>query len=270
MLQAQSRASEYRKALGEWTGLIRFLMVQEFDWRFKSRGVGRFATILAVLEPMLMVGIILLFRGVVKGVLPQYGTSLVVFISSGVFPFYVFLYLTIRTRVPRYDASHRLPRVSSTEAVISSILSETILIYTALVVWFGILAACGIPNAVPSSPAVCVLVLILLTGLGVGVGLINAAISRRFALWTFIFSIPGRALLFLSGAYYVVDTMPYRFRSIIVMNPLAHGMEWYRAGQYGTYPTLTLDKQYFVVFCAVTLLLGIVAHRLTIRSERSR
>ncbi len=108
-------------AFSDWTSIIALLMVQEFDRRFST---SRFGAILALTEPILLIAAITAFRAQFKGMLPQFGTSTVLFVSSGVFPFYVFLRLSIRSRTARYDAVHRLPRVSSTDMVIAGIAAE--------------------------------------------------------------------------------------------------------------------------------------------------
>jgi capsular polysaccharide transport system permease protein len=245
--------------------MVGFLTIQEFDRRFKT---SRFGAFLALAEPILIIAAITAFRALFRGVLPQYGTSTVVFISSGIFPFYVFLRLSTRTRGARYDAVHRLPRATSTETLLAAIAAETALILTSLVLWFIGMWAFGLEEAKPEVPSDCVIALALLAVAGIGVGLVNAAISRRFPLWPFIYAIPSRALMILSGAYYIVDLLPLSFRNVVVWNPLAHGIEWFRLGLYGHYPVLTLDREYFVLGAVMALFLGIAAHRATIRSER--
>ncbi len=137
-----------------------------------------------------------------------------------------------------------------------------------MVGWFAGMWLYGL-NAIPEDPKACLLALGLLAVGGIGIGLINAAISRRFQLWPYIYGIPGRALLVLSGAYYIVDLLPLFFRNVVVWNPLAHGIEWFRLGLYGNYPVITLDREYFGVAMAVALLLGVAAHRATIRTDRA-
>lgn len=269
--QANDASADHRltlrklvEAVADWVSIVAFVMVQEFDRRFST---SRFGAILALAEPVLLIAAITIFRAQFKGILPQFGTSTVLFVSSGVFPFYVFLRLSIRSRDTRYDAAHRLPRVSSTDTMVAGIVTEAALIFTALGGWFAGMWIYGL-NAAPEDPRACLLALGLLAVGGTGVGLVNAAISRRFQLWTYIYAIPGRALLVLSGAYYIVDLLPPFFRNVVVWNPLAHGIEWFRLGLYGNYPVITMDLDYFGTAMASALLLGIAAHRATIRTNR--
>ncbi len=255
-------------ALNNWISLMGFLIVQEFSWRFRTLRAG---AILAMLEPIIWIAAIVFIRGYLRRMEPHFGTSVTLFISSGILPYYVFVRLSVRSRIVRYDASHRLPLVTSTETWLASVVSEASLILAALVIWFSILWMFGVRGAIPVKPEECLVALLLFAMLGVGMGLINAAIIRRFPMWQMIYAVPSRALVLLSGAYYVVDLMPLRIRDVIVWNPLAHAIELYRIGQYGDqYPHITLNLFYCVTFAIVLLLIGVACHRVTIRSERVR
>lgn len=255
-------------AFHSWASLVGFLTVQEFAWRFKTI---RFGPLFAIAEPILVIALIVLVRGYFRGMSPHFGTSVTLFISSGILPYYVFVRLSVRSRVVRYDASQRLPLVTSTESFLASIVGEAALILTALVGWFTILWMFDVKGAVPDKPEECLIALLLFAMLGIGMGLVNAAIIRRFPLWRMIYVYPSRGLVVLSGAYYIVDLLPLRLRNLIVWNPLAHAIEWYRTGQYGDqYPAITLDRQYCVTFAIVLLLIGFASHRVTLRTERRR
>lgn len=264
-MQTSLPVRRYSTVVGDWGSLIGLLMVQEIGRRFHT---SRFGALLALAEPILLICAIATFREEFKGMLPQFGTSVFVFVSSGIFPFYVFLRVSTRSRGARYDAAHRLPTVTTTETLIASILAETVLILASMVLWFTALWLGGIEEARPVALEVCVVPLSLLVVIGIGIGLVNAAISRRFPLWLYIYGIPGRALMILSGAYYIVDLLPLFFRDVVVWNPIAHGIEWFRLGQYGEYPVITLDRDYFIVSAVIALIVGIAAHRVTVRAER--
>ena len=253
------------EALANWAGVIGLVMTLEFGRRFKG---NPFATILALLEPLLVIGGILLMRGVFRGQLPQYGTSLAVFYSSGILPFYLFARLMMRVRATPYDSMRRLPRVSSTDVIIASSLTEGGMILAIMLVWFTVLSLCGLDEAVPYSFAPCFEALSLLACFGIGVGLINSAIARRFPIWHFIYQRLTFELMFLSGIFYIVDLLPYFLRSVIVWNPIVHGIEWFRLGLYGHYPTYTLDRQYLEICALVALFLGLVGHASTLRVAR--
>lgn len=256
-------AADFGRALANWVSTILFLMAQELGSRFRTSRIG---VVFVFIEPIALISALLLLRVYFRGRLPDYGTSTAVFYSSGVLPFYVFLRISMRTRGTRYDAAQRLPGVSSTDLAIASSLAEAALIFSIMVMWFTGMYFYGLDDALPVSPIDCLVPLLLLATLGMGIGLINSAIARRFALWNFVYARLTYGLMFMSGAFYVVDLLPLFIRNVIVWNPLVHGIEWFRLGLYGRYPVHTLDSDYLLGTTGVVLLVGVIAHRATLRT----
>lgn len=265
MLRVGSPVRNALVAIANWRAIIAFLMVLQFDQKFKGTRLGALA---AVAEPFLLIAITIAMRGMFRGRLPEYGDSIALFYSSGIFPFYIFVRLSNRARGVQYEAVRRLPRVSSTDYVIASAATETTLILSTMAVWFFGMWLYGIEGAWPASIVECLVPLFLLVVLGIGVGLVNSAISRQFVFWSYIYARVSRGLLFLSGAFYVVDLLPYSLRSVLVWNPLVHGIDWFRLGLYGRYPVHTLDREYLIGWAAGALFLGVVLHRATLRWEK--
>jgi capsular polysaccharide transport system permease protein len=236
-------------------------MVQELSSRFKA---SRVAAVFAFCEPLLLVILLVLVRGVFRGRTAEYGTSVWVFFSSGVFPYYIFQRVSTRTRV-RYEASRRLPRVSSTEMAVASSVAEAALILSSTLTWFTILWISGEREAIPTSLGICLMACLFLVVLGMGVGLINSVAFRRFPVWEYIYPRFSRFLMILSGVYWVVDLIPYYIRNVVVWLPTAHAIEWFRLGLYGRYPIHTLDVAYFIGFSVGALFLGILLHFSSLR-----
>ncbi len=102
---------------------------------------------------------------------------------------------------------------------------------------------------------------------GIGVGLINQAISRFFPVWGRIYRILTHGSIFFSGVFVMPVLLSPFVRNIVVWNPLMHGIEWFRLGLYGQYPTFLLDRSYLAYFAPIVLLIGIVFERAMIGSE---
>jgi capsular polysaccharide transport system permease protein len=260
------RVRQYGIALANWRSTIGFLMQRDFNRRFEGSVLG---TIFALGEPILLILVVLVFHGVFYNKIPMYGTSVALFISSGMLPFYLFLRLSGRVRISAsYNSRQRPPRIGSSDLILATILTETTIMLAMMIVWFFGLWVVGIPQAEPASGLVCGLPLCLLIAFGVGIGLINATISRYFPLWNYIYGLKSRGLLILAGVFFVTDLLPFQLRSILVWSPLIHGVEWFRLGLYGTYPVFTLDREYLLTCALVTLFIGVTAHRATLRAER--
>lgn len=252
-------------AVTGWLSVLAFLMGHQFDQRFRGT---RLSVILTLAEPFIIIALTIAVRGLFHGRLPEYGSSIALFYSSGILPFYVFVRVSSRTRGVRYEATRRLPRVSSTDAIIASASTEAAFMGTMMTLWFLGMWFYGIDAAWPADILECLKPLFLFVILGIGIGLINSAISRQFVYWSLMYARVSRRLIFLSGAFYVVDLLPYFIRNVLVWNPLVHGIEWFRLGLYGRYPIHTLSKDYLIGWAVGTLFLGLVLHRATIRFRK--
>lgn len=263
MSRLTSSLAEFFCAIANWVGILGLLMVAEIDKKFQGSRLG---ILFALAEPIVLITMMILLRTAIRHQFPVYGTSTAVFISSGIFPFYVFLRVSLRARGARYEAVQRLPRVSSTDLLIASAMAETALILALMVMWFAGMWVYGLNSAQPVSIVDCLIPLFLLATLGFGVGLVSSAIARGFSLWTYIYAYLTYGLIFVSGVFYIVDLLPLFLRNIVVWNPIAHGVEWFRLGLYGHYLVHTLDREYLIVCAGVSLFLGFVSHRATLRT----
>jgi capsular polysaccharide transport system permease protein len=249
-----------------WCRIIGFLTVQEFGDKFKG---SRFDTLMVFAEPFIFIALLCAIKGVFRDNMPGFGTSIFVFFSSGIFPFYLFKRVSVRTKGLPYDASRRFPRVNGSDVAVASAIAEATTMLSTMVIWFSFMwFVLGISDAVPSSLLDCAAPIFFLFVMGVGIGLLNAAMHRRFSLWPFIYGKMTYHLPFLSGVMSVVDVMPMNFRTVVLVNPLTHALEWFRVGLYGHYPHATLDKEYFISCALFALMIGSLAHVATIRLER--
>lgn len=259
-------------ALRRWISLVLQVAVHELDSRFTAT---RFGLLLALAEPFLLVIIIVVLRFVlVRDQAPPFGVSTLVFYSSGVFPFYIFIRLSERLQRAGSGRGIVLPGVTQTIALVGGTLAESALILCSLILWFTALYMYGLEEAAPFYLGSCLAALTGLWLIGFGFGLCNAALLRYFSDFTvFIWlwrRITGRRrmLIFVSGVFFIADLLPFAHRNVIVWNPLVHGIEWFRWGLYGNYPIMTLDIEYFLMTAAGIFFLSIIAFWSTIRIAR--
>jgi capsular polysaccharide transport system permease protein len=251
-------------ALGNWRTVVGTAMTYEVGGRFRGNRLG---LILAFAEPFLILMVLLLLRVFFRQQLAHFGQSAVVFLSSGILPYFLYIRLSGASRKTKYLASQRLPRVSSTNLMIAKNATSAAVYLFCMLVYFVGLVFIGLDDAIPESPMTCLTALFFLAGLGIGFGLVNSAISVRFPMWNYFFGFANRLLIFVSGVFYVADLMPLYRRDWLEFNPLAHGIIWFRVGLYGpAYPHLFLDVGYMMLWSCGMLLLGLVAHRATLRT----
>lgn len=258
------RQGSWPAAVARWSSLILQMAVRELDARF---GSTRYGALLALAEPFLLVLLLVTVRSIFRGGVP-FGTSAVIFYSSGIFPYYVFMRLSSRSQRAGSGRAGRLPSVTRTVSLLGTSLAESALILSAMLVWFAALYVYGLQAAVPYHLGSCLAAISGLWLIGFGIGLCNAAVIRYFPGWAFVWGRIRRPMMILSGVFFVADYLPYWMRSIAVWNPLLHGIEWFRWGLYGNYPIMLLDIDYFLGFAAGTVFIGIIMFWSTIRSGR--
>jgi capsular polysaccharide transport system permease protein len=251
--------------VSHWLSVIGLLLHLEFQRKYRHSAIG---SLVALAEPFLLVAGVVLVRAVFLQRIPTYGGSSALFTASGVFPYYIFMRLSARSRTVRYDAFGRLPRISTTDLMIARLALEALVFTWVTLVFFMAMDLFGVQGSDPVDSWVALQAIGLAIGLGVGIGLVNSGITRRFPLWAMAYGLLSRAFIFASGVFYIVDSLPYFSRQYIVWNPLAHIIEWFRLGVYGPlYPHATFDPQYALAWVLGSLLVGIIMFLATIRME---
>jgi capsular polysaccharide transport system permease protein len=265
--ETRSLISTSLNALGNWRAVVGALMTRQVKGRFQASQMGLF---LAFAEPFLLLGMIMLLRVFFKQKLASFGQSEMVFLSSGILPYYVFIRTSTRSRSSsRSGPSRRLPRASKTDLLVATIAADLVLFLSTMVVWFAILALLGLDEAVPHAIELCIEAVFFIALLGIGLGLITSAIASRIPIWNYIYGFCARLLIFLSGVFYIIDLLPLKsVRDDMALNPLAHGIVWFRLGLYGSYPSSILDTDYLMFWSGAILLVGLIAYRGTVRPVR--
>ena len=248
-------------AISNWWRLVWMTMGQLLA---SYGGGGRFSFIMSLLEPLFLIGAFYLFRSLFRMGGGGYGTSLFLFMASGLLPFYLFLQVSSRAS-SAVRAGGRFPGLSTLDVYIATTLLNSLIWITMILVIFVGMWLYGIAQARPESIVTCAASLVLLIILAMGVGMINNVIARYFRLWLFVYRIATRGLIFLSGVFFIVDLQPFLIRAWSVANPLSHGIEWFRLGVYGRYPHISLDQSYLIKWAFVALFLGFVLDRAAIR-----
>ncbi|WGD30504.1 ABC transporter permease [Ancylobacter sp. WKF20] len=223
---------------------------------------SRLSYLLALLEPILQLTMMMTIFTLI-GRRPDFGTSLLLFLGTGILPFFLFTHVSGRTTgaVRASGLVRALAPVHPLDIMLARSLLETATLLVIAVLLFTVIYATGVKDAIPVRPMLAIEGFAATALLAIGVGLINGVIGAFFRLWAVIYGVLSRSLIFLSGVFFVPDFMPPAIRYYLSWNPLLHGLEWFRSGFYLTYPTLTLDKGYLIGFSVVALLVGLALER---------
>jgi len=253
---------DYAIAAANWRHMLWLALGQLLN---RYSGNNKLAVFVTFLEPVAVITGLYVFRGLFKQNNPNYGTSLFLFYASGFMPFYVFFRISVRTRSSSTAPRSRLPGMTALDIYIATVALNALIWITVMVVLFLAMWLNGIDQARPVSIVECSTAILLFIVLGAGVGMINNVIVRFLPFWTWLYSVMTRGLVLLSGVIMIVDLTPPWLRAWSTVNPLSHGIEWFRLGLYGRYPHNTLDKAYLVEWALITLFLGFVLDRAALR-----
>lgn len=225
-----------------------------------DRQIGRSGTdfVLGLLEPLLHIGVLCAWHYLVR-VVPTYGTSIVLFISTGVYPVFVFIHLSTSIRFYVRDgyAGRRFHAEQVLDLVISgSLLTFISYLLVGLVLFTGI-AVWVTEQAIPRDVVCIAQSLTALACMGIGFGICSAVINQVFPLWHYFWGTFVRVLIFFSGVLYVADFLPLHLRDILVWNPILHAVTLFRSGFYSNYPMLTYDPLYMWVCSLSSVVMGL-------------
>jgi len=223
---------------------------------------SRLSYLLALLEPILQLTMMMTIFTYI-GRRPEFGTSLLLFLGTGILPFFLFTHVSGRTTgaIRASGLVRALAPIQPLDIMLARALLETLTLLVVAVLLFTFIYATGVKEAIPIRPLLAIEGFAATAFLAIAFGLINGVIGAFFRLWAVFYGVASRSLIFLSGVFFVPDFMPPPIRAVLAWNPLLHGLEWFRSGFYLTYPTLTLDKGYIVGFAVVSLLIGLALER---------
>ncbi len=230
-------------------------------------GRSRIGYAWAVVEPFAVVSVMVLFFSAIDR-----GANSVLafpaFFASGILPFQYFRHTSsfIGQSLEANKPLFNYPTVREFDAVLARLVLEsaTYLIIMALVFSFLITFLSADP------PAHIGTMFIGFAGLGLlalGVGLNIAVLQRRFTMVNYVYNMIMAPSFFLSGVFFSIESVPPKFRDVLVWNPILHGIETYRAGFYAVYPDTYVSLSYLCLFGLIALFIGMVQLKLSRRGE---
>ena len=90
-----------------------------------------------------------------------------------------------------------------------------------------------------------------------GVGLCRAYVSEYAPGVHKVYSIAMRAMIFISGIFYVPSFMPPQIRDWLAWNPVLQTIERFRMGMYDQYPTIVYAPTYLMFWALGSTALGL-------------
>jgi capsular polysaccharide transport system permease protein len=198
---------------------------------------------------------------------PPFGNSMALFFATGILPFIMFRNLgnQVAAAFNSNQALLTYPIVQPIDtAVARGILEVATAILIMIIVFGGLYLATNIPR--PGNILRMLEALSLLALFGFGIGLISAVIITHIASWQNVFRMLMTPMLFLSGIFYSLDSLPSHLREYLAWNPVLHGVEMFRSGYYANYRAPDFDV-FYLLFCSLFVTFLALAMERTMRGR---
>ena len=128
--------------------------------------------------------------------------------------------------------------------------------YTSVLTW-----AIGLYEGVDTRPyhiQMCALAFAVAGALAFGVGLLRVLMATFLPALHKVYSILTRAMIFISGIFFVPSFMPPHLREWLWLNPVLHNVELLRLGYYDQYPTTMMSPTYLAAWILIPTAFGMV------------
>jgi capsular polysaccharide transport system permease protein len=199
------------------------------------------------------------------------GDSLLLFITTGIFPVLFFRTMSIRaaTAIEAAKSVTAIPYVEAIDYSIARTFVEFLSFSVLFLLFFAMIYAFGMSRfAIPYDPERIVQFAVLIALFSFGLGLINSFIIYLFPLWKFVWGMISRVQIFFSAVFFIPEYMVPPIRELIAYNPIMHFVALFRTGFYPSYPTHLLSMKYLTGWTCAVLLLGLALER-ALRNHRS-
>lgn len=199
------------------------------------------------------------------------GDSLLLFITTGIFPVLFFRTMSIRaaSAIEASKAVVSIPGIEPIDYSISRTLVEFMSFLVLFLLFFALIEAFGISRlAIPYNPIAIVEFIAAIFIFSFGIGLMNSFFNYIFPLWKFIWSMFSRVQIFFSAVFFIPEYMPPPIKAIIVYNPVLHFVSLFRSSFYSTYPMHLFSREYMWGWSFSVLMIGLALER-ALRNHRS-
>ena len=252
-------ASNPSEAIATMSRVIFALVLRETKTRYGRLRVGY---LWAFVEPIMFIAIltwIFSLRRSSPAELPA-----ILFYATGVLPFLMFRNIVTQTMTATRANFQLLtfPQVQIPDLGLARTILEVATFITVFALMMGgiqylELAAISIENPIGLFCAV-----LLIASLAYGFGTAAAAIASVFPTVEFIIqALLLRPLFFISGVFFLVETLPVEIRRFALLNPMLQLIEMFRADFFTEFDSQYVDVTYILGFSLATVALGLLLQR---------
>ncbi len=189
---------------------------------------------------------------------PPIGNSFPIFYATGILPYTMYVHMNTKLMVSIWFSKPLLqyPAVSYIDAVLSRALltiMTQIMVFTVVIVGIILL----FDPRVTIQMELAALSLLMAVVLGGGVGVLNCLLISVFPVWQRVWNILHKPMFIISGIFFLFESIPEPYRSILWYNPLVHVIGIMRKAFYPTYDAAYASPSYVFGFGLITLVIGL-------------
>lgn len=233
--------------------IIYAFIVREFQRKY-DKGYFRYFSI--ILGPTVQLGILVVIFSIM-GTKKILGLQLPIFILTGMLPYTFFTSAgNCLTIVSGNRELLSYKQIKIIDVIISSILME--LLVTISVFSLGIFICWFLNMKVTIyNPLSLILSFILLFSITFGVGIILSVIGFYFAEFNYAIQVIFRALFYISGVFFSVESIPVQYQKYVLWNPLLQIIEFIRFSFVSFNLPHELSYLYLLKCTIIMLLIGV-------------
>ena len=234
------------------------LMLREMSSTYGRTSMGYVWAILEPVAGLLLLSII--FSVALRS--PGLGTSFGLYYASGLLPYMAFMDIHAKVALSLRFSQPLLafPAITYVDPFLArwvlNVLTQSVVsltVFAAIILGFQLDVILDMPQLL--------LGYLYLYCLVFGVGLINGFLFLQFPIWERLWGILMRPFFFISCIFFLFETVPEPFRSILWYNPLVHLIGQVRHGIYASYEPSYVSGAYVLGMALVFTALGLLLLR---------
>lgn len=231
--------------------VIGALLMREIITRYGRNNIG---FLWLFVEPLLMTFVIVLMWKFLRA--DRYSTlNIVAFAITG-YPMMMMWRNASNRSIGAISANasllyHRNVRVLDT--ILARMILEIAGATIAQIVIMAVLIAIGWIE-MPADMFYMLMAWLLMAFFAIGLGLVICSIAFNFEPFGKVWSTISFVMMPLSGVFFFVHNLPQQLQHYVLMIPMVHGTEMFRAGYFGDSVT-TYENPWYILLCNLVLLL---------------
>jgi capsular polysaccharide transport system permease protein len=249
----------------QWNVIVA-LMLREMLLRYKTSKLGY---LWAYIDPIIQVCVWYAIWTLLKAPNLFHDMPMPLFLGTGIVAFFCFRNVGsyVFGGIKSCRSLLQFPMVKQIDSFIARFILESCTVIVVGFITLGLVILLGF-GFLPRDPVGVFSSVFSLMLLGLGFGSFNAIIVSLFPVYQKVLPVINRLLLFLSGAFFPVERLPYQVLEYLQWNPALNGVELFRQSWSYVYePVMDYSKGYILLCAGVLFLIALLLEKRVLQEE---